>query len=217
MTCEQCQQPDPHFHTFVCRRQQARAIATKACPGLRSGIDSRHSFRRFQRKRESRGVGMVSPVALGLVPRLGHYGSLGLRMNRTGMPTKPNVFVGARLGRGPGKPSPAGQSIFPAPIRHSRESMSRTPIRDVPSNQPRCRALHRRNVPNLRPMVDGGMRKCSAVRRLREARGLSPAGVRVGRRRIRDVPIRNTKPRLPALHALAFTACRFVDRWSMAE
>ena len=32
----------PHFHTLVCRRQPARAIAMKACPGLRSGIDGPH-------------------------------------------------------------------------------------------------------------------------------------------------------------------------------
>ena len=37
---------DHHFHTFVCRRKPACAIAMKACPGLRSGIDrsSGHSF-----------------------------------------------------------------------------------------------------------------------------------------------------------------------------
>ena len=38
MTCKQFQQPDPHFHTLVRRRQPAWAIATKACPGLRSGM-----------------------------------------------------------------------------------------------------------------------------------------------------------------------------------
>jgi hypothetical protein len=32
----------PHFPTLVCRRQPARAIAMKACPGLRSGIDGPH-------------------------------------------------------------------------------------------------------------------------------------------------------------------------------
>ena len=30
---------DHHFHTLVCRRKPACAIAMKACPGLRSGID----------------------------------------------------------------------------------------------------------------------------------------------------------------------------------
>ena len=57
-----------NFHALVCQRQPAWAIGTKACPGLRSGMNgSRHR------------------------------------------------------------------------IRHSYESMSRTLIRDVPSNQPRCR------------------------------------------------------------------------------
>ena len=61
--------------------------------------------------------------------------------------------------------------------RHGRlyESMSRTPIRDEwfpPPNSSFVRkcalqstsmpALHGRNVPNCRPMVDGGMSKCSA-------------------------------------------------------
>ena len=66
----------------------------------------------------------------------------------------------------------------------------------VPDSDPGCAlqstsmpALHGRNVPNCRPMADGGMRKCSAAeyesRRLREARGLSPAGVGVGCGRIR--------------------------------
>ena len=40
MTDEHFQQPDPDFHTLVCRRQPARAIGAKACPGLRSGINS---------------------------------------------------------------------------------------------------------------------------------------------------------------------------------
>ena len=37
----------PAFHTLVCRRQPASAIAKKACPGPRSGIDSRPSFRHW--------------------------------------------------------------------------------------------------------------------------------------------------------------------------
>ena len=61
-----------NFHAFVCRRQPACAIAMKACPGLRSGIDRssslsfairgiHSSFRpidsSFPRTRESRGAG----------------------------------------------------------------------------------------------------------------------------------------------------------------
>ena len=42
MTLELSHQPaQPYFHAFVCRRQPARAIPMKACPGLRSGIASR--------------------------------------------------------------------------------------------------------------------------------------------------------------------------------
>ncbi len=76
----------PAFHTLVCRRQPACAIAMKACPGLRSGIDrsGSHSFAirgipssirplnsSFRRMPESRG-GEGGNVALGIVPSLGH-------------------------------------------------------------------------------------------------------------------------------------------------
>ena len=37
----------PGFHTLVRRRQPASAIAMKACPGLRSGLNSRPSFRHW--------------------------------------------------------------------------------------------------------------------------------------------------------------------------
>ena len=72
----------PAFHNLVCRRQPAWAIAMKACPILRSGIDRSgslspvirgipSSFRppksSFRRRPESRGVG----AARGLVPNLG--------------------------------------------------------------------------------------------------------------------------------------------------
>ncbi len=46
------------FHTLVCRRQPALAIGTTACPGLRSGIDSRHSFRHSSESWNPEGVGM---------------------------------------------------------------------------------------------------------------------------------------------------------------
>ena len=54
-----------------------------------------------------------------------------------------------------GVPAPAGMSDW-------YESMSRTTIRDVPCQSTSMPALHRRNVPNCRPVADGGMRKCSA-------------------------------------------------------
>ena len=77
-----------NFHAFVCRRQPACAIAMKACPGLRSGIDCSSSlsfairgipssirpldssFRppksSFPRKRESRGEVWVVAMTLEL-------------------------------------------------------------------------------------------------------------------------------------------------------
>ena len=63
--------PSSHFHTLVCRHQTACAIAMKACPGLRSGIDRsgppiRHSG--GGRNPEGWGEGVV---ALELVPSLG--------------------------------------------------------------------------------------------------------------------------------------------------
>ena len=65
--------------------------------------------------------------------------------------------------------------------------MSRTPIRGVPSNQPRCRPPGR-NVPNCRPMIDGGTRKCSAG-------ACPPLGLGWGVAES-AVPIRCTKPQL---------------------
>ena len=111
----------PAFHNLVCRRQPGSAIAMKACPGLRSGIDRSgsisfvirgipSSFRRiassFSRKRESRGEGWRQP-----------------HPNTSNDQASFSYF---------GVPAPAGISDW-------YESMSRTPIRDVPSNQPRCR------------------------------------------------------------------------------
>ena len=61
-------------------------------------------------------------------------------------------------------------------------------------NAPSIPALRRRNVPNCRPMVDGGMRKCSAG-------ACSPLGSGWG---VAEsvVPIRWTKPQLRAFHTL---------------
>ena len=50
-------------------------------------------------------------------------------------------------------------------------------------------ALHRRNVPNCRPMADGGMRKCSAGACPPQGSGWGSAES--------TVPIRCTKPQLP--------------------
>ena len=52
-----------HFHTLVCRHQPAWAIGTKACPGLRSGMDG------FRHDRWSRHAGV--PLEF---PRTRHSG-----------------------------------------------------------------------------------------------------------------------------------------------
>ena len=44
----------PAFHTSVCRHQPARAIGTKACPGLRSGMNRSRHDRRQSYPREFR-------------------------------------------------------------------------------------------------------------------------------------------------------------------
>ena len=54
-------------------------------------------------------------------------------------------------------------------------------------------ALHRRNVPNCRPMVDGGMRKCSAVEDFARRGACPPQGSGWGVAKS-TVPIRRTKP-----------------------
>ena len=66
----------------------------------------------------------------------------------------------------------------------------------VPDSDPGCAlqspsmpALHRRILPNCRPMVDGGMRKCSAG-------ACPPLGLGWGSAES-TVPIRCTKPQLP--------------------
>ena len=72
----------------------------------------------------------------------------------------------------------------------------------VPDSDPGCAlqstsmtALHRRNLPNCRPMADGGMRKCSAG-------ACPPLGLGVGRGRIRRA---NSlyQATFPAFHTVA--------------
>ena len=56
-------------------------------------------------------------------------------------------------------------------------------------------ALHRRNVPICRPMVDGGMRKCSAVEDFARRGACPPLGSGWGVAES-AAPIRWTKPQL---------------------
>ena len=73
----------------------------------------------------------------------------------------------------------------------------------IPDSNPGCAlqstsmpALHRRNVPNCRPMVDGGMRKCSAVEDFARRGACPPLGSGWGVAQS-AVLIRCTKPQLP--------------------
>ena len=77
-----------------------------------------------------------------------------------------------------GVPAPAGTSDW-------YESMSRTPIRDVPSNQPRCRLS---TGETCRIVDQSGMRKCSAGACPPQGSGWGVAES--------AVPIRCTKPQL---------------------
>ena len=72
----------------------------------------------------------------------------------------------------------------------------------VPDSDPGCAlqstsmpALHRRNVPNCRPMADGGMRKCSAVEDFARRGACPPLGSGWGVAES-AAPIRCTKPQL---------------------
>ena len=72
----------------------------------------------------------------------------------------------------------------------------------IPDSDPGCAlqstsmpALHRRNLPNCRPMVDGGMRKCSAVEDFARRGACPPLGSRWGVAEP-TVPTRRTKPQL---------------------
>ena len=85
--------------------------------------------------------------------------------------------------------------VLPAPI----SSLAR---KHVPDSDPGCAlqspsmpALRRRNVPNCRPMVDGGMRKCSAVEDFARRGACPPLGSGWGVAES-TVPIRGTKPQL---------------------
>ena len=88
--------------------------------------------------------------------------------------------------------------------KQSRGEGSRSALRSrhIPDSDPGCAlqstsmpALHRRNVPNRRPKVDGGMRKCSAVEDFARRGACPPLGSGWGVAES-AVPIRWTKPQL---------------------
>ena len=135
------------FHTLVCRHQPAPAIGTKACPGLRSGI---RGTSQTDESRSPKGPATPSPTAR-RSPSPGERAGVRVKAGGGRHQPHPNTCTSQHLGFShPGVPAPAGTSDW-------HESMSRTPIRDVPSNQPPGETCRIR-----RPMVDGGMSKCSA-------------------------------------------------------
>ena len=114
----------------------------------------------------------------GLVPRWGRGGAWQNPPCQFALPSHNSGFSYL------GVPAPAGMS-------DCYESTSRTPIRDVPSNQPRCRLSTGETcrIVDRWPMADGGMRKCSAG-------ACPPLGLGWGVAES-TVPIRCTKPQLP--------------------
>ena len=129
----------------------------------------------------------------GLVPR---WGGRGAWQNPRCQSTVPNHNSNFSY---PGVPVPTGISDW-------YESMSRTPIRDDVTWPRYCPsatalqstsmpALHRRILPSRRPMVDRGMRKCSAVEDYARRGACPPLGRRRGVAES-AVPIRRTKPQL---------------------
>ena len=199
-----CRQFSQHWRCEVdCVRRQPRTpekitnLGTKACPGLRSGIDRsgslssvirdipwsirppiRHSGE--GRNPEGRGEGNV---ARGLVPRWGRGGAWRNPPCQFAVPNHNSGFSYL------GVPAPAG-------ISDCYESMSRTPIRDRPLRQPLIR--HSRH-----PLVNPAPN--SSFRRRPESRGAGrgecsagacpPLGSGWGVTES-AVPIRYTKPHL---------------------
>ena len=108
-----------NFHTLVCRQQPAWAIGTKACPGLRPGMDgSRHSRGPKERCRLApcRRVCPTAPTSSFVCCEAGIQGG-GWRQPHPN--TSSNQVSFSYLG----VPAPAGMGDW-------CESMSRTPPRD---------------------------------------------------------------------------------------
>ena len=118
----------------------------------------------------------------GLVPRWGRGAAWQNPPSQFAVPTHNSGFSYL------GVPATAGMSDW-------YESMSRAPIRDVHPNQPQCRLCHGRNVPNCRPMIDGGTRKCSAVEDFARRGACPPLGSEWGVAES-TVPTHHTKSQL---------------------
>ena len=115
-------------------------------------------------------------------------------------PRNAQSTLSRRLSAGDSKRPPAGESRHPPhhpchPPSSFRSPTSSLVRKHVPDSDPGCAlqspsipALRRRNVPNCRPMVDGGMRKCSAGACPPQGSGWGVAES--------VVPIRCTKPQL---------------------
>ena len=98
----------------------------------------------------------------GLVPRWGRGGAWQNPPCRLAVPSHNSGF--SHLG------APATAGMCDCCYENGLPPLNSSFVRKhVPDSDPGCAlqstsmpALHRRNVPNCRPMVDGGMRKCSA-------------------------------------------------------
>ena len=95
-----------------------------------------------------------------------------------------------------------GFGCFLTPCRAGPCLHERLLRKHIPDSDPGCvlqstsmPALHRRNLPNCRPMAEGGKRKCSAVEDFARRGDCPPLGSGWGAAES-TVPIRCTKPQL---------------------
>ena len=174
-------------------------ISSSVIRGIPSSI--RPPIRHSGEGRNPEGRGEAN-VARGLVPRWGRGGAWQNPPRQLAVPNHNSGF--SHLG------APATAGMCDCCYENGLPPLNSSFVRKhIPDSDPGCvlqstsmPALHRRNVPNCRPMVDGGMRKCSA-------RGLSPAGVGVGRGRIHraNSPYQITTPGFHTLVRRQQPAC----------
>ena len=114
----------------------------------------------------------MHPIFHTLVCRRPPASAIGTKMMLPGFPSSFRLSPESGGGRGGTNHTkslpPTGASIF-IPWCAGASRHERLARKHVPDSDPGCAlqspsipALRRRNVPNCRPMVDGGMRKCSA-------------------------------------------------------